>query len=58
MIQYAENKSPLIDDVYQYLVKDYEYAKAELDKARQKEYAAWKKILEHENKHFGTNHPV
>ncbi len=58
MIQYPENKSHLTDDVYKYLVKESEYAKAELERAKAKDYEAWKKVLQYENEHFGTNHPV
>ena len=58
MIQFPERKSPLTDDVYKSLVNIHECAKTELENARRKEYVAWKKILEYENEHFQTNHPV
>lgn len=54
----SEKKNHMTDDVYKYLVKEFEYARSELERARNKDYEAWKKMLQYENEHFGSKHLI
>ena len=52
------NNRVLEDDVYQDLVKQYEWARTEARKAKSEEARLWKEILKYENANFGSKHPI
>ena len=53
-----DDNCPTTNEEYKKAVKDYEYASDERKLAQQREYDHWKKVLELENKYFGSKHNV